>query len=141
MGTMTGYIGYVLIAIILAVWYWRENLKKDTFRCGMWVADDDFLEEAGLGSLHVYFRPNSLMVLMSDLDGNVLVSEDFDYKYSGDRLTLDRKCPMMAKTFELDMKEDDCCMTLISDGKMYARLFKDGESTMIAKKNRKLISN
>lgn len=129
----------LLIVIVLAVVYWRENSRKDSFRCGMWSADDDFLDDAGLSALHIYFRPDdSLMVLMGDPDGNILVSEDFDYTLSGNTLSLDRKCPLMAKSFDCEIKEDDCCMTLISDGKMYARLFKDGESTMMAKKNKKL---
>jgi hypothetical protein len=134
--------GVILVIIVLIVVYWREELRKEDILCGMWTADDDFLDECGAGSLNVLFKKDQLMILMSDDDGSILVNETFDYTLSGfgnkKVLCLDRECPMMAKKFSLELDEGACCMTWVDDTKMYARLFKDGEATLMTRNSRKL---
>ena len=132
----------ILIAVILIVIYMREDSRKVDVICGMWTAADDFLDDCGAGSLNVLFKKDQLMVLMSDDDGSILINETFDYVLSGfgdkQKLVLDRQCPLMAKKFDLEIDEGSCCMTWISDGQLYARLFKDGEATMMARKSKEL---
>lgn len=124
--------GIAIVIVILLIWYYREECRKDSFRQGMWNADDDFLEDSGLGLLSIYFRPDSsLQILMADNEANILVNESFDYSISGGKLILDRKCPMMDKEFKFKLDEENCCITMSSDDQLYARVFKDGEATMM----------